>query len=1639
MKKNYKKQLLLRRFSLVITLSLLVIFGYSQSITFTSPNSSTSWEIGNNEDIIFNVTTPAINEVNIQLYQGGVYKETIASSYYCQMGENIKNVAISGFGFNPGINYQIVIFNWSDMSTPVATSDNFEIVEATPKITEVSQPSTGYYWQNGTNQYIYWKSWSVDKVDIDYSIDNGDNWINITTNQTVQYVGTNYYLWNISGISGDNPNSKIRVSSSADNSIYKESSIFMLSEFPPYRIINPEEGTSWELGTQQTITINNVSSGSLWSPYLKLYIDNVFQAYIFFNGNLYPGLTNLEWDIPLSYPASDNCKLYLYDDYGSYYSQSDVFELAEPAPAVLSITSPVNESFWANNLTYSIDFNTYGLTQVDIEYTTNGIEYTTIASNVDVNNGDNTYSWSVSGIIGTNSNSRIRISESGNSSNNLSSELFTLAEHTPIYFVDPNITSNWQLGSTQTIKIMVMQPSWEYFNLALYIDGIFVENMPSYMDYNSTGLKQRTWEISTAYNASTNCVLKLVQNNYESTVHAVSETFELSEPPASVLSIESPAEYYYWSNNNSYDIIFNTYGLTEVDIEYTPNGTDYTTIVNNVAVANGENTYNWTVSGITGTNENSQIRISESGNASNNLNSSEFTLSDKPLVEFISPTSSTVFFINGSNMVMMQCQLKLNSGPSYTSVNIKFYIDGMEAENENVWLDEVINYESFWIWDAWPSTNCYLRIYQGTTLITQSETFELKIAEPTVYSITNPHLGSIWANTQTKNIVFSTYMVSNVNIEYSINDGSSWNNVASNLPVSNGENSFMWTISGVTGDNPNSLIRITDASSSATTTSENFTLLEIPLCEFTNPTASSTWIPGTQETISITNNDISDFTNIEIELYKGNDFVETLFAGITLNPGNNDLIWDVPSSYSNATNYSIKVIQNSNFELAVSESFSISYINNVSVLGKAFFKYPNLIYYSNIPILHKLPEMIYVTVNNLGSQAQTNFAVNIDLYEGETLVDTYTSNYTGTLLGGESVTLAYQFSNIMTFNNYSAGNTYKYEFNVELIGNDENLSDNTDIKSYNITNNLFTSHQLPTDHQATIAEYVGYGHPAIVNEFYLTATDRLDSIQIHINDVSGTTQIRPVVYDYYNLLYTGPVVDISGLDIGQTITIPCDFTFNDAGIYYIGIKHVNGMVKIPASQPLTCQYASSSLNYSWLTFDDFDWYLYENGTLALDIYIGGSGIVSSMGTNLCSNSDVSLTIVPFNDASSYQWYFEGEELIGETGESIMLDNITLEDAGEYSFTIDGADGASINLSVSETPTIAMLDELDVIEGIDITISPVVTGGSGTYQYEWSNSTTNNTLSLITSNNANYYLTVTDNVSSCQAFASIEINVQKARICMVTVDTSMVDSKNIIVWEKPETEVIVSYNIYKEVSTDVYEMIGSLDFDSDTEYIDMLSQPSVHADKYKITAVDTADNESLLSPYHQTMNLSKVPAGNGVVLFWNKYIDESGEFAPTNYHVYRGLDPDNLTLETSLSGGLSSYNYNILNAVENEYYLVSIQLAGTCNPISAKSGDVYTHSVSNFNRFDATELEMEIINNITIYPNPTNGLVNIELIDNDFTYQLINICSIDGKVVNTVDMHNKTSIILDMTGFAKGVYFINFYSNKGAIVKKLIIE
>ena len=271
-------------------------------------------------------------------------------------------------------------------------------------------------------------------------------------------------------------------------------------------------------------------------------------------------------------------------------------------------------------------------------------------------------------------------------------------------------------------------------------------------------------------------------------------------------------------------------------------------------------------------------------------------------------------------------------------------------------------------------------------------------------------------------------------------------------------------------------------------------------------------------------------------------------------------------------------------------------------------------------------------------------------------------------------------------------------------------------------------------------------------------------------------------------------------------------------------------------------------------------------------------------------------------------------------------------------------------------------------------------------------------------------------------------VETPEICIVTVTQ---DEHNQVIWEKGPSEVIDSYNIYRETTeTNIFEIIGSATYADSSIFVDVTSNPEQRPYKYKLSAVSSTGSETILSNYHRTIHLTVNQGPTGWNLIWSPY-----EGFPFNtYYIYRGVSQDSLTLLDSISGSFTSYT-DINPPWGQLYYAIEVINEAGCNP--TRNG-AYDRSRSNVQSNGINGIYDNSEQSIKIYPNPALDVLNVEFtqLKKKLNAEMF-IYDIHGStIISQYLKAKKTSI--NIKNLKPGIYIIRLKSGSILITKRIVI-
>jgi hypothetical protein len=390
---------------------------------------------------------------------------------------------------------------------------------------------------------------------------------------------------------------------------------------------------------------------------------------------------------------------------------------------------------------------------------------------------------------------------------------------------------------------------------------------------------------------------------------------------------------------------------------------------------------------------------------------------------------------------------------------------------------------------------------------------------------------------------------------------------------------------------------------------------------------------------------------------------------------------------------------------------------------------------------------------------------------------------------------------------------------------------------------------------------------------------------------------------------------------------------------------------------------------------------------------------------------------------SYQWNRNGVPVSGATSSSIYV-----QLGGSYTVTIYQntcpvtSNGISVTINpLPSIPTITSTGTITSCSGGSLTLS----APAGSSSYSWNTGAT--TASISVTQSGSYTVTVTNSNGCARTSAPYVVNasfMSSPNVCVVGMDS--LTNENRIVWEKPLTLGIDSFYVYKETNvSDVYTKIGATAYNDLAVFLDQNSNPAVQAYRYKLTVLDTCGTETLLSDFHKTIHLT-INAGVGGAwnLIWSHY--EGLTFG--SYNIYRGTDPTNISLLTTIQSNLNSYT-DLAPPVGPVYYQIEIVNPNSCDPTKVIN---YSVSKSNIVNNGVNGINTLANNTVLVYPNPTSKDVTLEI-----TSELLGkdyyLTDNTGRIILSGQFRALKETI-NLEQISTGVYFIKIDDNANLMYK-----
>ena len=407
------------------------------SIRVIAPNGAENWEIGSQHAITWE--SHYVDTVSILYSTTGLAPWTaIAQGVDASLQTYMWTIPET-----PSTECKVLIVNEANTEVFGRSWAKFTISEPTvTKTLRIITPNGGENLTGGTQQAIEWQSTNVATIKIEYTTESltGAGWQVIA-----QGVNTSLgsYLWTVPNT--PSTTCRVRVTDESDASLtYTSYANFTISVsvVPQISVISPNGGESWTAGGTYDITwesydvgIVNVvlATGNTADPVFHSIVENYAAG-----NNVY------SWTIPDSL-ASNECKIVIEGvDAETWDESDDVFSIVQPA---ITVTAPIDgEQFIAGTVT-NITWTSLNIQAVKLEWRDNPTSAWQLITD-SVPAADGTYEWAVPDA--ESSQCQVKISSVTPTVEDVSDGYFSIALPS-LTITSPNGSEQWDVGSAYNI------------------------------------------------------------------------------------------------------------------------------------------------------------------------------------------------------------------------------------------------------------------------------------------------------------------------------------------------------------------------------------------------------------------------------------------------------------------------------------------------------------------------------------------------------------------------------------------------------------------------------------------------------------------------------------------------------------------------------------------------------------------------------------------------------------------------------------------------------------------------------------------------------------------------------------------------------------------------------------------------------------------------------------------------------------------------------------------------------------------------------------------------------------------------------------------------------------------------------------
>jgi hypothetical protein len=827
---------------------------FAPSITVTSPNGGETWLNGSSQ--LINWTDNISENIEIQLYKGGVFNSQIVSSTPSD-GSYTWNIPL---GTIPGSDYTVrissvdngLILDQSDGTFTIAG----EII--------VTTPNGGESWQQGTIHTINWSDNLTENVKIELYKGGVFN-----SQITPSTLSNGSYSWDIPISTTPGSDYTIKLTSVTNSSIFDFSDTNFEIFGGIITVSSPNGGESWTAGTTQNITwTDNINENVT----IELYKGGLFHSIISTSTG---SDGSRSWDIPFTQESGSDYRIKItsVDDPGIFdFSDADFTVIGN----FITVTSPNGGESWLDSEDQLITWTDNLTGSVEIQLFKGGVFHSSIASSTP---SDGSFIWNIPGTTPSGSDYKVKII-SVNDGNifDLSDAGFTIVNN-DLTVVTPNGGENWLTNTSQDI-------TWTddisgNVKVDLYKSGVFDAEIIAATA--SDGLF--TWNIPGTI---------ISGSDYKIRITSVDQPVLFDESNASFtiytggITLASPNGGEVWQAGETRPITWADNIIEDVKIDLYKGGVFHTEINPSTS---SDGTSNWSIPFDFESGSDYKVKITSVDNPGTifDFSDANFTIIGNQIT-VTSPNGGEDYLIGSSQIINwtdniignVEIQL-FKSGIFHSSITTSTQSDG-----EYTWFisNSLIQ-----------ASDYKLRISSvddGSVLDFSDNNFTLS----NEVIVTIPNGGESWQQGSSHTINWTDNLSENVKIEL-FKGGVFHSEITPSTP-SNG--SFSWNIPTTTTAGTDHTVKVSSVNNPSVFdfSDASFEIFEGNIT-VTSPNGGESWTAGTTQNITWTDNIIE---NVKIELYKGNTF-HSFISTSTASDGSRT--WDIPFTLESGTDYKVKI------------------------------------------------------------------------------------------------------------------------------------------------------------------------------------------------------------------------------------------------------------------------------------------------------------------------------------------------------------------------------------------------------------------------------------------------------------------------------------------------------------------------------------------------------------------------------------------------------------------------------------------------------------------------------------------------------------------------------------------------------------